>query len=250
MKSSVLLVDDDDKILYGLGRALHNQPYKLLTAKSGDEAMWILKAHEVAVIVADERMTGISGGDLLAWAAANVPDTIRIMLTGNAAASIAIRAINEGRVYHFFTKPCDEVQLAITLRKALEYREMLTENHRLLATNQQQFDELQQFSKKLRLLARVVAKDLRMPLDQVTHSCSALTNQYAEFFDPKAKKLLENTTEAVSEVQHIVDDLIQQTRSNVLTDLSSQQPSVSAPVEVEGSLDQLARHNPVLEWDG
>src|SRR3989304_10413584 len=203
VNANVLIVDDDENVLYGLVRSLNEQPYKILTAKSGDEAMWILKTREVDVIVADERMPGISGCDLLAWAAENMPNTVRIMLTGNVSAAVAIRAINEGRVYHFFTKPCDDVQLAITIRKAIEHRTLVTENRRLLTINRQQFDELQQFSKKLRLLARVVAKDLRTPLEKATHSCSTLTNQYADYFEPKAKALLENVVEAVSDVQNI-----------------------------------------------
>ncbi len=226
MKPTVLIVDDDDNTLYGLVRALKKQPYQLLTAKSGDEAMWILKTREVDVIVADELMPGISGGDLLAWAAENVPDTMRIMLTGNVTTILALRAINEGRVYHFFTKPCDDVQLAITIRKAIEHRALITENRRLLTMNRQQFDELQQFSKKLRLLARVVAKDLHTPLEKVTHSCSTLTNQYADYFEPKAKALLDNAVEAVSEVQRMVNDLIERARFNVLTELSPQTPSL------------------------
>jgi two-component system, probable response regulator PhcQ len=231
MKSVVLLVDDDDNILYGLVRALRKQPYQLLTAKTGDEAMLILKSREVDVVVVDEIMPGLSGGDLLSWMAENVPDTIRIMLTGNASTSVAIRAINESQVYHFFTKPCDDVQLAIFIRKAIEHRILLTENRRLLALNRQQFYELQQFSKKLGLLARVVAKDLRIPLEKVTNSCFTLTDQYADFFEPKAKILLDNTVEAVSEVQRIVDDLLNCTRSNVLTDLAS--PITYVPCVVE-----------------
>jgi two-component system, probable response regulator PhcQ len=231
MKPIVLLIDDDDNILYGLVRALHKQPYQVLTAKSGDEAMLILKSREVDVIVVDEIMPGISGGDLLAWAAENVPDTIRIMLTGNATTSIAIRAINEGQVYHFFTKPCDNVQLAIAIRKAIEHRQLLTENRRLLELNRRQFYELQQFSKKLGLLARVVAKDLRVPLEKVTHSCFALSDQYADFFEPKAKTMLDSAVDAVGEVQRIVNDLLNCARSNVFTDLSTQQSSVSPEEE-------------------
>ena len=221
MKPIVLLIDDDDYILNGLVRALHNHPYQLLTARSGDEAMVILENREVDVMVVDEMMPGISGSDLLAWAAEHVPDTIRIMLTGNATTSVAIRAINEGQVYHFFTKPCDNVQLDIAIRKAIEHRSLLTENRRLLDLNRQQFYELHQFSKKLGLLARLVAKDLRVPLEKVTHSCFALSGQYAEFFEPNAKKALDNAMEAVSEVQRIVDDLLNCARSNVLTDLAT-----------------------------
>jgi FixJ family two-component response regulator len=230
MKPIVLLIDDDDNVLCGLVRALHTQPYQVLTAKSGDEAMLILKNREVDVIVVDEIMPGVSGGDLLAWAAENAPDTIRIMLTGNATTSIAIRAINEGKVYHFFTKPCDDVQITIAIGKAIEHRALLTENRRLLELNRHQFYELQQFSKKLGLLARVVAKDLRVPLEKVTCSCFALSDQYADFFEPKAKIMLDNAVEAVGEVQHIVDDLLSCARSNVHIDLSSK-PSPVTPAE-------------------
>ncbi|MGW8257949.1 MAG: response regulator [Thermoguttaceae bacterium] len=219
MKPIVLLVDDDGNTLRGLVRALNKQPYQLLTAKTGDEAMWILKTREVDVIVVDELMPGMSGGELLAWAVENVPDTIRIMLTGNVSASIAIRAINEGKVYHFFTKPCDDVQLAITIRKAIEHRTLLTENYRLIEMNRRQFDELQQFAKKLRLLARVVAKDLRTPLEKLTSSCSALSDQFADYFEPKTRELLENAVEAVGEAQNIVKQLIDRARSDVLNGL-------------------------------
>ena len=227
MKPIVLLIDDDENVLNGLSRALHKEPYQLLTTTSGEEAELILKDRDVDVIVADEMMPGVSGGDLLAWAAENAPDTIRIMLTGNATTSIAIRAINEGRVYNFFTKPCDDVQLVVAIRKAIEHRALLTENSRLLEMNRRQFYELQQFSKKLGLLARVVAKDLRVPLEKVTHSCFALTDQYAEFFEPKAKQMLDNAMEAVSEVQHIMDELLNCARSNVHTDLASTEGSAS-----------------------
>jgi two-component system probable response regulator PhcQ len=230
MKPTVLLVDDDENVLLGLQRALRKLPYQMLTAKSGEVAMQILNSRDVDVMVVDEVMPGVSGSDLLAWAAENARDTVRIMLTGNATVSTAIRAINEGKVYHFFTKPCDDVQLAIAIGKAVEHRALLAENQRLLDLNRRQFCELQQFSKKLGLLARVVAKDLRVPLEKVAHSCFALTDQYADSFDPKAKVLLDNAVDAVGEVQHIVDDLLACARSNVLSDLSSPLPAF-APAE-------------------
>ena len=92
MKPTVLIVDDDENILHGLSRTLFRQPYLLLTAKSGDEAQWICKTRSVDVIVSDDQMPGISGGELLAWVAELFPDVVRIMLTGNASASLAIRA--------------------------------------------------------------------------------------------------------------------------------------------------------------
>ncbi len=131
MEQIVLLVDDDENLLHGLARALRQQPYRLNTARSAEEAVWTLKSHPIDLIVADERMPGMSGGDLLAWVARHYPEVMRIVVTGHATADAAIRAINEGSVYHFFTKPCDVVQLAVTIRKALEHKKVLNENRRL-----------------------------------------------------------------------------------------------------------------------
>ena len=124
MTRTVLLVDDDADVLHCLTRMLQKQPYQLYTARSGDEAMTLLKCRQVDVIVADERMPGMSGSELLAWVARNYPDVMCIMLTGQASVEAVMRAVNEGSVYHVFTKPCNEVDLAIAIRKALEHKEL------------------------------------------------------------------------------------------------------------------------------
>ena len=138
MEPIVLLVDDDENLLRGLARALRQQPYRLHTARSAEEAVWVLKTHPVDLIVADERMPGMSGGDLWAWITRHYPAVMRIVLTGHATTEAAIRAINEGGVYHFFTKPCNVVHLAVTIRKALEYKLLLDERRR---TSQAGVDE-------------------------------------------------------------------------------------------------------------
>ncbi len=131
MEPIVLLVDDDHNLLHGLTRALRRQPLQLYTARSGEEAVAIIKAHPVDVLVTDHRMPGISGNDLLAWVAKHAPDVMRIVLTGHATTDAVIRAVNEGRVFQYFTKPCRELDLAIAIHKAVEYRNVSRENRRL-----------------------------------------------------------------------------------------------------------------------
>ena len=82
MSHTVLLVDDDENVLYSLARALRQQPYSLYTAKSAEEAMMVLKTRNVDVVVADDRMPGMCGSDLLVWVASHYPDVMRILLTG------------------------------------------------------------------------------------------------------------------------------------------------------------------------
>ena len=79
----------------------------------------------VVLIVYDEEMAGMSGTEFLGRVAEQYPDTVRIVLTGHPTLPAALRAINEGKVYQFFTKPCNEIDLAITIRRALEQKDLL-----------------------------------------------------------------------------------------------------------------------------
>lgn len=118
--NNVLLVDDDASLLRGICRALRHQPFRLLTVRSAEEALAVVKSHQIGVIVCDERMPGKSGTELLAWIAQNCPEVVRIVLTGHTTPETTMRAINEGRVFRFFSKPCHPLELALAVRDGLE----------------------------------------------------------------------------------------------------------------------------------
>jgi len=138
MSHTVLLVDDEPNVLAGLARVLHKESYTILTAQSAEEAARVLETGSVDGIVSDEEMPGMSGTEFLARLAAERPDTVRIVLTGRPTLPAALRAINEGKVYHFFTKPCNEIDLAITIRRALEYRDLTAKARALLEVTKRQ----------------------------------------------------------------------------------------------------------------
>jgi len=121
----VLLVDDEPNVLHGLTRALRQQPFRTCTARSAEEAMDVLKAHSVDLVVSDENMPGMCGTRFLSWVADTFPEVMRIILTGQPSVPSALHAINEGRVYRYLTKPCDTVELALAIRHGLEEREVL-----------------------------------------------------------------------------------------------------------------------------
>ncbi len=119
MEPVILLVDDEPSVIEGLIRGLHRSPYAVLSATSGLEAVEILKDHQISAIVADEKMPGMSGSELLAYARKNHPDVLRIMLTGHASVSSAMNAIYEGWVYQYLHKPCNAVDLASAIHNGL-----------------------------------------------------------------------------------------------------------------------------------
>ena len=139
MNHVVLLVDDDPAVTDALGRALRKEPYTLVTASNAQQAIRVLATSQVDVVVSDEKMPGMSGKELLAFVCEHYPDTMRIMLSGNASFDVAIDTINRGEIYRFYTKPCNEIDLALGIRTAIKHRELVVQTKRLLKiVNEQQ----------------------------------------------------------------------------------------------------------------
>ena len=134
----ILLVDDEPQVTNALKRAFHGEPWRILVAQSGQEALNIMAVDAVDVIIADEEMPGMQGTELLAFIRRTYPDTIRMMLTGHARLELAMRAINEGEIYRFFEKPVSAIDLTISVRQALQAKILLAENRKLQETVREQ----------------------------------------------------------------------------------------------------------------
>ncbi len=132
MQHSVLIVDDEPVITDLFENAFSKEPYSLLTAGSAEEALAMMAREQVDVVISDEKMPGMSGSEFLSIVRQKFPETIGMILTGHATLESAIRAINEGEVYRFFTKPCNVIDLAMTIRQALKYKDLMKESKRLL----------------------------------------------------------------------------------------------------------------------
>jgi DNA-binding NtrC family response regulator len=83
-------------------------------------------------------MPGMSGAEFLAMVRSRFPHVIRIMLTGHASLNAAIKAINKGEIYRFFTKPWDDFELRFAVKSSIEKYDLGEENRRLLSIVRQQ----------------------------------------------------------------------------------------------------------------
>jgi DNA-binding NtrC family response regulator len=155
MRPTVLLVDDDPSLRDGLRRALFREPWEILVAGSGPEALRLLDRRPVDVVVSDQAMPEMSGLQFLSTVCQEHPDTIRIMLTGHGSLDLARRAINDGQVYRFFTKPCDPEDLKAAIRQGLEQRALLLESRRLLHTVRRQSCALSELEDEMKGLTTV-----------------------------------------------------------------------------------------------
>jgi diguanylate cyclase (GGDEF)-like protein/PAS domain S-box-containing protein len=128
---TVLLVDDEPHIVAALKRLLRPDGYRILSADSGPEGLAMLASHPVDIIVADQRMPGMTGVQFLREAKRLHPQTIRIVLSGHTELQSVTDAINEGAVYRFMTKPWDDEQLRGFIDQAFRHKELADENQQL-----------------------------------------------------------------------------------------------------------------------
>jgi DNA-binding NtrC family response regulator len=148
MTQIVLIVDDEPDIREILVDFFSREPYRVLSGGSAREALQILDREPVDVVICDEKMPGMQGSELLSIVRKKFPDTIRIILTGHASLEAAIRAINEGEIYRFFTKPCNLVDLAVTVRQALKHKALMKESQRLLRATRRQSAFIEDLEKR------------------------------------------------------------------------------------------------------
>lgn len=129
----VLIVDDDTNLLAGLKRHLHKY-FDVSTAEGGEQALDLVKSDgPFAVTVCDMRMPGMNGIEVLAAVKKLAPDTVRIMLTGHADELTSTRAVNEGAIFRFFTKPCPPETLAKGIEAGIEQYRLVTAERELLS---------------------------------------------------------------------------------------------------------------------
>lgn len=132
MGAKVLLVDDDPNILSGYTRTLRKR-FQLDIALGGAEGLAsIARNGPYAVILSDMRMPGMDGIQFLMKAMAQAPDSVRIMLTGNADQQTAIDAVNLGSIFRFLSKPCEPEVLAVALESGIRQYQLITAERELL----------------------------------------------------------------------------------------------------------------------
>ena len=173
---SILLVDDEPRILHSLTRELREADInEIITASNGLEGLQILKnPNNISVVVSDYRMPGMDGINFLTEVYKVNPDIIRIILTGVADLNMAIEAVNRGRLFRLLTKPCaDEIFIDVVKSGFEQYRLITSERELLSKTLSGSVKILvdilsvlnpEEFSRSTRL--RDAAKKLAVALDK------------------------------------------------------------------------------------
>lgn len=122
---AILCVDDEPRVLEGIRRNLEFD-HDVFVATGGHAALDVLAENAIDVIVSDMRMPRMDGAQLLSQVRNDHPTVMRILLTGQADAESALRAVNEGGIFRFLKKPCscddllEAVEDAMVLKRTRE----------------------------------------------------------------------------------------------------------------------------------
>ena len=118
-KQNVLLVDDEPQVLVALEDILSDE-FTVFKTESPETALRLVESEHIAVVMSDQRMPEMSGDELLTQLCGTC-DATRILVTGYADLGAVIRAVNDGRIFAYVTKPWDPEDLRLMVRKAAEH---------------------------------------------------------------------------------------------------------------------------------
>src|SRR5262245_48881161 len=154
---NILVVDDERGLCAGVQEALRREGYAVDAANDAKTALRLAERRLFNLVIADVKMPGLTGLDLLKEVKARSHDTQFILMTAYGTVESAVQAMKEG-AYDYLSKPLDMQRLRALVLKALEFQALVAENHELRVRLQKRSEPhpLLGESESIRALARLV----------------------------------------------------------------------------------------------
>src|SRR5438874_1810942 len=248
-QSSVLIVDDELPNLMVL-RGFLDADYTVYEAQSGPEALRIAAEHQMAVVIADQRMPEMTGIEMLEKLRQTQPDAVGIVLTGYTDTPALISAINQARVFRFLKKPWQPEELLAAVRQGCESAFQARALRNLVGLLAHRTDELQASLEKVQTaneqllhlerlssmgrLASGLTHDLRNVMISVNHIERELETRAAE---PDLLESVRIGTHMIGNLLETLEGLQQFAKSGALSMVSE----IFAPAQVVQAAIAISR---------
>jgi len=177
-KFSILLVDDEKNITSSLNRLLRKDNYEIHIAGSGLEGLAMLENNNIDLIVSDMRMPHMDGAEFLKKAKVMDEKIIRILLTGYSDMSSTISAINDAEIFRYISKPWNDDDFRLTIRRGLELRSLGQERIRLKKLTDKQNEELISLNKNLESKVELRTQKIESMMDELRESSDIVKKNY------------------------------------------------------------------------
>ena len=161
MTERIAFVDDEKIVLGTLRRMFEKGPYEIFTFENPSAAITAMEQHPFSVVVSDQMMPEMDGTTFLGQVRERWPDTVRILMTGYAETETVIRAINQGSVFRFVTKPWEIRELRQIVDDAADHYRLVDEHRKLTRLTEEQNRELIELNQSLEKRVQDRTKQLR-----------------------------------------------------------------------------------------
>ena len=177
-KPKILFVDDEANILVSLKRLFRKEGYEIFTAESGLQGIEVLKNEPIDIIVSDMRMPNMDGAEFLGLAKEIHPKTPSILLTGFSDQESTIRAINEGKIGAYVSKPWEDNDIKLKVSSLLKISHLEKEKERLLLLTHKQNKQLRNWNKKLEEKVKARVNELKQAEGMLDKAYEELSSSY------------------------------------------------------------------------
>lgn len=231
-KPLILCVDDEFIILDALKDQLDNEfgsEFTIETSEEGADAIefcteLIEEGIDIPVVIVDYIMPGMKGDELLEKIHAISPDTLTILLTGQANLEGVTHAINFASLYHYISKPWDKDDLIMTVKEATKSfysaREIENKNKELTELNESLEEKVEQRTKQLTELNAtkdkffsIIAHDLKNPFNALMGFSSLLIDSFDDYDDVEKLDLIQTMSDASENAYKLLQNLLEWSRS-------------------------------------
>ena len=127
---TILIVDDEKNYLVVLEALLSPEGYEIITADNARSALRLIEESDLDLVLTDMKMPGVSGMELLEQCKKINPEVPVIMMTAYGTIEMAVQAMKK-HAFDYITKPFQNEELKLTIKKALENYRLIKENRRL-----------------------------------------------------------------------------------------------------------------------
>lgn len=211
MSPPVLVVDDEPPVLRVLSDLVDRAGSKARSAATAAEALALASQETFSAFVIDYQMPDMLAPDLLRELAALQPDASRIVMTGMPSLDAVLRAVNEGEIYRFVTKPWLSAEMISTLRGAIQRYDLIQANHhlrkesielnqRLAEANSLLDSKVSELEEKRRLLAESQA-ELEKNYHNSLELCRRILNTFNPLLAAQARMTSELTAKLLAQGQ-------------------------------------------------
>ena len=210
-KTSILIVDDEPRILSALARMLRLEAFDIVSCERPSLALEQAEARSFDIVISDFRMPEMTGIALMEKLAELIPYSMRLLMSGNADLRDVIEAVNAGSIHQFIEKPWNDGAVKVTLRRIAAEIKTRRENQALMTAIAEQNTLLTQASERAELEMRrkerlfaTISHEIRNPL----HGLQGVLVALKPTLEGEQKQLLESAVSSAEYMSQVVNDVL------------------------------------------